>query len=140
MNGRFSSAEQAEAAFYAAFEAADLEAMMRVWACDPDVVCIHPRGPRLAGRDDIRASWRLIFGNPSGMRLRPNVEHSWRSAYLATHLVTENIFVAADDLHASVLATNIYRLGEDGWRMVLHHASAGAAPAPAPSPHAGVVH
>ena len=48
------SAEQAEAAFYRAFEKADLGAMMAVWAEDEEILCIHPGGQRLIGMDAVR--------------------------------------------------------------------------------------
>ena len=52
---QYASALEAEAAFYEAFEKADIDEMMAVWADDVDVVCVHPMGPRLEGRDAIRA-------------------------------------------------------------------------------------
>ena len=45
----FPTAQDAETAFYDAFERADVAAMMAVWAEDDDVVCVHPSGPRLVG-------------------------------------------------------------------------------------------
>ena len=40
----------AEAAFYAAFERADVDAMMAVWSDDEAVFCVHPGGGRLVRR------------------------------------------------------------------------------------------
>src|SRR3954465_5581625 len=34
-------------AFYQAFEAKDLDAMMAAWADDEEVICVHPGGTRL---------------------------------------------------------------------------------------------
>ena len=45
----FPTPDDAEAAFYDAFERGDLAAMMVVWAEGEDVVCVHPSGPRLTG-------------------------------------------------------------------------------------------
>ena len=56
----FPTPQDAEAAFYEAFTKGDLEAMMAVWSDDDEIVCVHPAGPRLAGQEQVRASWRQI--------------------------------------------------------------------------------
>jgi hypothetical protein len=56
-----------------ALERADLEAMMAVWAEDEEIVCVHPTGPRLAGHEQVRESWRQIFAGGGGVRI--NVTH-----------------------------------------------------------------
>ena len=40
---------EAARAFYEAFEARDVEAMMATWAEDEEIVCVHPGGSRLVG-------------------------------------------------------------------------------------------
>lgn len=120
----FDSSELAEAAFYEAFSSARLDDMMRVWASDDDVVCIHPGGPRLAGITDIRASWRQIFidSMPRSFTLRGRMISGDGNQRI--HILEENIRVPGTNFAAPpVLATNIYRRQADGWRMVLHHAS-----------------
>src|SRR5260221_8685360 len=63
--------EDAETAFYDAFERGDLAAMMSVWAEAESVVCIHPQGPRLVGFEAVRESWAQIFsGGNSRLRMR----------------------------------------------------------------------
>ena len=57
----FPTAQDAENAFYEALERGDLAAMVAVWAEADDVVCVHPRGPRLVGFDAVRQSWAQIF-------------------------------------------------------------------------------
>src|SRR5690349_3843232 len=66
----FPTPQDAETAFYEAFERADLAAMMAVWAESDDVVCIHPSGPRLTGFEAVRESWVQIFSNGSQLRVR----------------------------------------------------------------------
>lgn len=120
----FSTSEDAEQAFYAAFSAGRLDDMMRVWAADGEPVCIHPGGPRLAGLMDIRHSWGLIFTDsmPRSFALRGRIITGTGSERI--HLLEENISVPGTSFIAPpVLATNIYRQFADGWRMVLHHAS-----------------
>jgi len=57
----FTTPQEAEQAFYEAFQRADLDALMAVWAEDEDVFCVHPGAPRLTGLDKIRESFRQIF-------------------------------------------------------------------------------
>ncbi len=130
----FPTPQDAEAAFYEALEAGDLEAMMEVWAEDEDIVCVHPGGPRLAGYDEVRSSWAQIFG--SGQRLNVQVSNQvvLSGMMLAVHSVHENILVQGESRpRAPVAATNVYLRTGNGWRMILHHGS----PAPQ-APRAGV--
>src|SRR5450755_4532073 len=57
----FTTPQDAAAAFYQAFEAKDVEAMMAAWAEDEEIVCVHPGGPRLVGYDAVRSSWEQLF-------------------------------------------------------------------------------
>lgn len=122
----YASPDEAEAAFYKAFESSDLEAMMAVWAADEAIVCVHPLGPRLEGPQQVAESWRRIFEGGSGLRFRITDARHLLGSDLVVHLVRENIAVLADHgRESTVLATNVYRRNADGWRMVLHHASPG---------------
>ena len=120
----FTSAKEAEAAFYEALAHADLEAMMAVWSEDEEVLCIHPGGARLQGLAAVREGWRELFeGNP---RLDIRVMHgvTQNNIMVAVHSVLEFVGLHGDEqLHPPMIATNVYNRGADGWRMVLHHAS-----------------
>ena len=126
----FGSAQQVETAFYAAFQKSDLEAMTLTWD-DYEAVCIHPFGERIEGKSAITQSWQMIFAH--NVQLRFTLSDSWvfSGDLHAIHLVRENISVDESDGVKTmvVLATNAYRRGDHGWRMILHHAS----PAPADS-------
>jgi ketosteroid isomerase-like protein len=124
----FPTPQDAEAAFYEALEAADLDAMMEVWADDEEIVCVHPGGPRLAGFEQVRGSWAEIFG--SGQRLKVHISNQvvLSGMMLAIHSVHENILVQGESRsRAPITATNVYLRTGKGWRMILHHGS----PAPA---------
>lgn len=125
MPQRFSSSAEAEAAFYRAFERADLDAMMEVWAEDEDVECVHPGGRRLTGLEEVRESWRRLFAGGASLSFSVTQRQVWRGALLAVHLVYENITSSRQE-RGTMIATNVYLLTAVGWRMVLHH----AAPAP----------
>jgi uncharacterized protein (TIGR02246 family) len=126
----FTTPQEAESAFYEAFEKGDLDAMMGVWADDDDIVCVHPGGQRLAGAAQIREAWRQIFASGQTLRFRLRDQQSLDGMTLVVHSVYEQITAAGEArTHQPVVATNVYMRTENGWRMVVHHAS----PAPATS-------
>ncbi|MEO5693742.1 MAG: SgcJ/EcaC family oxidoreductase [Usitatibacter sp.] len=140
----FPTPHDAETAFYDAFERADVAAMMAVWAASDDVVCIHPTGPRLLGFEAVRESWGQIFSNGSQLRARTVDVRKFEGQSVAVHSVVEILTApGSQDSPQSVLATNVYELGDNGWRMTIHHASPmpeAAAPADDPSPPSHTLH
>ncbi|MHB8715390.1 MAG: YybH family protein [Sulfuricaulis sp.] len=125
---RFYTPQEAETAFYAAFIKRDVNAMMAVWAGDDNISCIHPLGAILKGREAIRDAWEAMFRNAPEMHFMINERSRTQNVELAVHIVEEHIRIKNEPPGAPVFATNIYRLTEVGWRMVLHHAS----PSPPP--------
>ncbi|HEU5320082.1 MAG TPA: nuclear transport factor 2 family protein [Methylomirabilota bacterium] len=117
--------EAANAAFYAAFETRDLEAMDRVWAHGEHVRCVHPGWPLLAGWAAVRASWEAIFAGGAEMSFSITDVRALVAGELSWVTCTENILSAAGGqvVVTSILATNLFERGPDGWRMVHHHAS-----------------
>jgi ketosteroid isomerase-like protein len=130
-SAHFATPQAAEAAFYAAFERADVEAMMQVWAEHETIICIHPDGPRLRGHREIRASWEQIFA--PGARLKFILKDSCRTrdALLSIHMLKECIRVNGVP-RGVMLVTNMYQFVNGSWRISLHHAS------PEPEIHAEV--
>lgn len=118
------SPEDIEQAFYEALEAADLDALMELWADDEQVVCIHPGGPRVEGYHDVRESWREIFGN-GALQIRAVPVHRISGGMIAVHNVIEQVVMSGRGGQeiVQVNATNVYHKGPSGWRLVLHHAS-----------------
>ena len=127
-NYYFDSAEDAEAAFYSAFEMADISLMTALLA-DDNVSCIHPNAMPIIGRKSVLASWQQILSTIDEPAFYPEVLHSWvegnEVGNTAIHLVAER--VAADhqiDTETSlVLVTNVYIKQANGWRMMMHHSS-----------------
>jgi ketosteroid isomerase-like protein len=118
----FPSAQAAEAAFYAAFENADYEAMMAVWSAEDDIECIHPLGERLVGAKVVSNSWLRMFSGGRRMQFRPSHVRRFQADRLAVHVVYENISISGKE-QPPVIATNVYRFNGRGWQMILHHAS-----------------
>jgi len=114
----------AEAAFYDAFQSGDLDRLMAVWADEEPLVCVHPLGERLLGRAAIAASWRRILSSGQSLRFQVLDAHTLQDQGLSVHCVIESIdFGLRLRQHSEVIATNVYRLTDDGWRMIVHHAS-----------------
>ncbi len=129
----FSSPEAAEEAFYRALQTGDIELMMGVWDEDDNISCVHPGSARLDGRAAVRQSWEQIFGSSPGLAFQLTDVTHYYDQNLAVHVLHEHIRVGRDRHNQPpVVATNIYRLTENGWRMVMHHASATRPPATRP--------
>ena len=86
----FPTPQDAETAFYEALERADLELMMAVWSEDEEIVCVHPGGPRLAGQDQVRESWRQMFAGGASARLHVTQQITIAGTMVAVHSVHEN--------------------------------------------------
>ena len=120
----FTTALEAEAAFYRALAEGDFEALMAVWSEEEEVVCVQPGGPRIVGLAAVREIWRQILAD--GARIRIDVSHAVASstAMMAMHCVLERLATDGPTPRtATIAATNVFVRGADGWRMVLHHAS-----------------
>jgi ketosteroid isomerase-like protein len=141
MKKLFNTADEAQIAFYDAFERANLAAMMAVWAEADDIVCVHPHGPRLVGFEAVRESWMKIFANGATLRVRPTEQRRFDGQSVAVRAVVEEVSQVAEGSPVSaVVVTNVYELTPAGWRMVMHHASpmneaAPAAEEPPPQGH-----
>jgi ketosteroid isomerase-like protein len=120
----YATSRDAERAFYDAFQSANIGEMMAIWSDDDSIICIHPMGPRLDGREAVEQSWRHIFAGSSSMRFQLTEVSCTVNGELAVHCVYENIDHGAQfDQRSQVLATNVYKSTQRGWRIVLHHAS-----------------
>jgi len=121
----YTTAEDAEEAYYEAIGRGDLDALMNAWADDEEIICIHPTGQRLVGPIAIRDSWRTIFAN--NPRLTVHITHSvrWKSAMLTVHSVIETLYIGEEPTaHGPMLSTNVFQRGASGWCLLSHHSSA----------------
>ena len=121
--------EEANAAFYAAFETGDLDAMAELWLDDPEVVCIHPGATPVRGSSAVTRSWALVMANTSYIQFfLTDVEVSLRGD-VGTVTCTENV-LTGDDRHgpdvfggAKAQATNVFVRAAEGWRLWVRHAA-----------------
>jgi ketosteroid isomerase-like protein len=120
---------------YAAFEAADLDRMERLWVAGPyaaSAVCVHPGWPALRGRDQVLRSWAVIMANTAYIQFFLTDIEVELAGDLAVVSCAENILTSvgdeADDASSSlaggkVVATNVFRRTDGRWRLWLHHGS-----------------
>lgn len=116
-----------EVAFYEALRNADLEQLMKCWAEEDDIVCVHPGGSRLIGPGAVRATFEAMFAAGS-VQAFPQRVHKIQSLASAVHHLVERVEINTPQgpSQAFVIATNVYHKTPQGWRMVAHHASPGS--------------
>lgn len=121
------SPDEIEAQFYEALQHGDIEKLMGAWSDDEDIACVHPGGPRVIGPGAVRASFEAVFAN-GGVNAEPESVRRLQTASTAVHHVVERVRMMTEEgpRSAWVVATNVYVKAPQGWRMVLHHASAGS--------------
>jgi ketosteroid isomerase-like protein len=128
----------ANQAFYAAFEARDLDAMSDVWEHDDRVACTHPGWRTLRGWGSVSGSWFALFGGPSPLQFILTNEVVSVSGDAAWVTVDENLISSgppgpggSTGIGTTVAALNLFRRhpGPDGdrWLLVAHHGSPVAA-------------
>ena len=120
----FTTPQDAATAFYRAFEARDIDAMMAAWAEDEDIVCVHPGGPRLVGFDAVRVGWEQIFAGETKLLFRLEELVVLETVGMALQSAIEQVTVGNDPApRGTAIASNVFLRTPSGWRIVLHHAS-----------------
>lgn len=131
--------EAANAELYAAFEAGDLDRMSAVWAdgaLGESVACVHPGWPMVRGRSAVLRSWALIMANTSYIQFFLTDVDIRVEGDVAVVTCSENILTAAEEDSGTefaaggrIVATNVFRRTDGGWRLWLHHGSPVLTPA-----------
>ena len=112
----------ANKAFYAAFEARDLDAMSLVWEHSDRIVCTHPGWASLRGWGQVAASFFALFQNSQHLQFILTKETAEVAGDVAWVAVDENILQSTNA--TTVAALNLFVRDDAGdWRMVAHHAS-----------------
>ncbi len=119
----FLTPQEAETAFYQAFENTDIELMLMVWSQDDDITCIHPMSQCLRGKA-VLESWRDIFQQSPKMKFQLSDVRIYTGQDISIHTLCENLTIIHNPHStSSLLATNVYRWQQGSWRMILHHTS-----------------
>jgi ketosteroid isomerase-like protein len=111
----------ANAAFYAAFAAHDMDAMENAWAKDRPISCIHPGRTALAGRDAVMRSWTAILGNPQTPRISCHAEKVYAHGDVAVVTCIEQFALPSGEQF--LMATNVFVRAGAIWTMVHHQAA-----------------
>lgn len=122
MSATFKTPDDVEAAFYAAFSSANIEAMAQVWADSEQAVCIHPMSAPLYGHAAIVESWSSILDKGGG-RISHQTLYRRTEGNLAMHGIEERLLLP-QGMEARMHATHVYALDpQAGWKLLIHHAS-----------------
>jgi SnoaL-like domain len=111
--------------FYRAFESLDINQMEKVWGKGSFIQCGHPGWRILRGSEVVMESWRRIFENTPAIRFMLTDVSTEIRGDLAWVTLYENLTssIEGQNISATVLTTNIFERGPDGWRMIHHHGS-----------------
>ena len=132
MTGDEQAVVAANAAFYAAFQARDMEKMDALWARNVPVAVIHPGWPALHGRAAVLESWRRILEGPAPPEIA--CSRAW------PYVNGDSAFVICYEKlpGGDLVATNVFAREDAEWRLVHHQA--GPTPAPADDAGSDLVH
>jgi ketosteroid isomerase-like protein len=119
----------ANAEFYAAIEAGDVERIQRLWVDGDDVVCVHPGWPAVRGRSRVLRSWAVIMANTAYIQFFQTEAEVAVNGDVARVSCEHSLLARVTDADAGlgetarVVATNVFRRQPDGWRLWSHHGS-----------------
>ena len=119
----YTSPQDVTQAFYQAFEARDLDAMMATWAEDEDIVCVHPGGARHVGYEAVRTSFEQLFSGNTKIAFRLDASVLIETVGLAMQSAVEHLRAGDEGPRGAAIATNVLMRTPYGWRVVCHHAS-----------------
>ncbi|MDP9820878.1 nuclear transport factor 2 family protein [Nocardioides massiliensis] len=117
----------AHAAFYAAFETGDLDAMNELWVEDDSALCVHPGTTPVQGVSAVRRAWAVIMATtPYIQFILTDIDVRVRGE-VAYVTCVENV-LAGDhddpDLRSGLaIATHVMLRTVEGWRLWVRHAS-----------------
>jgi uncharacterized protein (TIGR02246 family) len=117
--------EEANAAFYQAFEMLDSDLMAEIWADDDSIRCVHPGWALLAGRAPVLESWARIFDNAAMMKFDiANTEITVEGSLAWVNCTERLTSVQGGRVsEGSVQTTNLFRKQDGRWLLIHHHGS-----------------
>jgi uncharacterized protein (TIGR02246 family) len=97
--------------------------MLGVWEDSDEILCLLPMMLVHRGRTSIRQAWEPLFSGE--IQLDMEIKHlAWiESDSLAIHLIEEHVKAQGSADKQVVYATNVYRKGSAGWRLLMHQNS-----------------
>lgn len=87
--------------------------------------CIHPGWQMLEGWDAVRESWVNIFASDTGMKVSlRNVSAKLYGSLGIVTLIEELSYKTQNSIRTgAIMATNIFELKGNEWKMIHHHGS-----------------
>lgn len=127
MSEPFATPQDAEDAFYDAIDDADAAKMRSVWEDSDDIACLLPMQALTQG-PEVHKVWDPLMRGEA--RIDIQVRHlRWLElGEVSIHYVEEVVNSPQGGPQPPMYATNAFRRGDTGWRMILHQNS----PAPPP--------
>lgn len=116
---------EANAAFYAAFQRLDYDAMAALWARSVQVSCVHPGWDLVLGYDAVMQSWRGIFDGTSELHFRSEDAQVTAGTEMGWVVSREILSTTVQSLPVeNTLSTiNTFVLEGGVWRIAHHHAA-----------------
>ena len=120
-----SAVEQANQAFYRAFEKKDIRALTAVCSQGTGSLCIHPGRTATKGWNAIQTSWQKIFAATQYLEIDTEIQSLQVSGDLAYVVLIETVRQASGrrQARAQSMATNIFERMGGRWYLVHHHGS-----------------
>jgi len=115
--------------FYAAIEAGDVARIAAVWDDADDISCVHPGWPAVRGRSRVLRSWAVIMANTAYIQFFVTDARATVEGDVGIVTCEHSLLARTTDEEtglgetARVVATNVFRQRDDGWRLWAHHAS-----------------
>ena len=111
--------------FYDAFNKNDIELMIGIWLNHSASQCIHPGWDVLIGFENIMTSWQKIFAAAQDLEIKLSHVDVTASENIAWVTCQENLFsiVSSGVQLSKVHSTNLFKMMNGEWKMILHHAS-----------------
>ncbi|MEM9255320.1 MAG: nuclear transport factor 2 family protein [Pseudomonadota bacterium] len=118
--------EQASETFYAALNRVfnkDPEPMRDVWLQSEQVTAMRPNGGREVGWDALWKAWQYVADVFEGgsVELTERVIVECGELAYEIGLETGTFYPDGKPVDVAHRATNIYRLGDQGWKIIHHH-------------------
>lgn len=95
--------------------------MSNVWLDSPSIVCTHPMAARIVGYRLIIGSFMGLFQNQGEVAVTLEQVETMLTKDMSVRTGVEVLHQDAMEYRMQV--TNVFRSTEEGWKMVLHHAS-----------------
>ncbi len=117
--------QEANDAFYDAFESLEIQKMDEIWIKKDHVKCVHPGWDIRIGWPDVRDSWVLIFNHTIKIKFSVCLLDLCVRGGLAWTICNESIATQDKDkwVDGRIISTNLFERHDDGWRMIHHHGS-----------------